>query len=150
MIKSISYNRSVAAPAEAPKKFRFDDIVIILVVVAIGIFAVHHFMFAGSDSALQAQAKIFLKGDLATALNSYRNDTGSYPNSRLGLKALVEQPDNVANWKGPYISADALKDPWKMSYQYAFPARHSPIGQYDTWSMGPDKLTGTADDVGNW
>ncbi|MGH8335972.1 MAG: type II secretion system protein GspG, partial [Gammaproteobacteria bacterium] len=150
MIKAKSYTRSVAVPAKAPARFRFDDIIIILVVVAIGIFAVHHFMYANSDSALQAQAKSYLKGDVATALSNYKNDTGSYPSSRDGLKALVTEPNNASNWKGPYLSADAIKDPWNMPYQYSFPGRHNAVGQYDVWSMGPDKRAGTADDVGNW
>lgn len=150
MIKTKSYTRSVAPAAKVTKRFRFDDIVIILVVTAIGVFAVHHFMYAGSDSNLQSQAQKFLKSDLATAMTNYKNDTGSYPATRFGLKALVEQPDNVSNWKGPYVSPAAIKDPWNMPYQYSFPGRHSAVGQYDVWSMGPDKRTGTPDDVGNW
>ncbi len=150
MIKAKTYSRSVAVAAAAPARFRFEDLVIVLVVVAIGLFAVKHFMSAGGDAALESQAKSYLKTDLAAALTSYKNDTGSYPNSRQGLKALVEQPDNVPNWKGPYVSAEALKDPWNMSYQYSFPGRHSAVGQYDAWSMGPDKMSATADDVGNW
>jgi len=150
MIKSKTYSRSVAAPAAAPARFRFEDLVIILVVVAIGLFAVKHFLSAGSDASLEAQAKSYLKTELSAALTSYKNDTGNYPTTRQGLKALVEQPDNVANWKGPYLSADALLDPWKMPYQYAFPGRHNAVGQYDNWSMGPDKMSATPDDVGNW
>jgi general secretion pathway protein G len=150
MIKAKSYTRSVVPVAKAPKRFRFDDIVIVLVVTAIGVFAVHHFMYGSSDSALQAQAKSFLKSDLDTALANYKNDTGSYPATRAGLKALVEEPENVSNWKGPYVSAAAIKDPWNMPYQYSFPGRHNAVGKYDTWSMGPDKRTGTTDDVGNW
>ncbi len=140
----------MAPKVEAPKRFRIDDLVIILVVLAIAIFAVKHFISANSDSSLATKAQTHIKGDLASALKSYKNDTGNYPNSRQGLEALVDQPANVSNWHGPYISADALKDPWSMTYQYAFPGRHSAIGQYDLWSMGPDKQTATADDVGNW
>ena len=150
MIKAKSYSRTVVAKPEAPKRFRFDDLAIILAVVAISIFAVNHFMSANSEASLAARAQAHLKGDIATAIKAYKNDTGSYPNSRQGLNALIEAPANVSNWKGPYLSADALKDPWNMSYQYAFPGRHSAIGQYDVWSMGPDKLNATADDVGNW
>ncbi len=150
MIKAKTYTRSAAPVAQKPKRFRFDDILIILAVTAVGVFAVHHFMYAGSDTARQAQATTFMKSELATALANYKNDNGSFPASRMGLKALVEQPDNAPNWKGPYLSADAIKDPWNMPYQYSFPGRHNAVGSYDIWSMGPDKRTGTTDDVGNW
>lgn len=150
MIKTKSYSRSVAAPATKPARLRLDDLAIVLVVIAIAVFAVHHFMAGGSDSALASQAQHYLKSDLTTALTNYKNDTGSYPNSRDGLKALVEEPANVSNWKGPYVSAEAIKDPWGMTYQYSFPGRHNAVGQFDVWSMGPDKRSGTTDDVGNW
>jgi len=150
MIRAKTYSRHVAAAAAAPTRFRFEDLLIVLVVVAIGLFAVKQFMSTGSESSLDTQAKSFLKTDLAAALTSYKNDTGSYPSTRQSLKALVEQPANVANWKGPYVSAEALMDPWKMPYQYSFPGRHNAVGQYDSWSMGSDKMSATSDDVGNW
>jgi general secretion pathway protein G len=150
MIKTKSYSRSVAVATKAPRRFRFDDLLAIIVVAAIGFFAVHHFSPANSAARQQAAAKTFLTHDLDTALRAYKSDTGTFPSTRQGLQSLVEQPDNVNNWKGPYISADALKDPWGISYQYSFPGRHGGTGKYDAWSMGPDQKSGTADDIGNW
>ena len=150
MTKTKSFSRPVAAPVKAPKRFRFDDLIAIFVVAAIGFFAVHHFSAANSAARDQDTVKAFITHDLDAALRAYKNDTGVFPNTRQGLKALVEQPDNVNNWKGPYLSADALKDAWNISYQYAFPGRHGGTGKYDAWSMGPDKMNGTADDIGNW
>jgi general secretion pathway protein G len=150
MTKTKSFSRSVAAPASAPKRFRFDDLIAIVVVAAIGFFAVQHFSAANGAAQQQEGVKTFITHDLDAALMAYKNDTGAFPSTRQGLKALVEQPDNVSNWKGPYLSADALKDTWNISYQYAFPGRHSGMGKFDVWSMGPDKMSGTADDIGNW
>jgi len=150
MTKTKSYSRTVAAPAKTPKRFRTDDLIAILVVAAIGYFTVHHFSAANTAATQQASAKAFITHDLDQALLAYKNDTGSFPTTIRGLKALVEQPDNVNNWKGPYLSAEALKDTWNISYQYAFPGRHNGMGKFDVWSMGPDKMSGTPDDIGNW
>ena len=40
-------------------------------------------------------------------------------------------------------------DPWGHSYQYRNPGRHNP-DKYDVFSMGPDGLPDTDDDIGNW
>lgn len=40
----------------------------------------------------------------ADALTQYRLDTGSYPSESEGLNVLVEKPDNVNNWNGPYLA----------------------------------------------
>ncbi|HSY53814.1 MAG TPA: type II secretion system protein GspG [Opitutaceae bacterium] len=40
-------------------------------------------------------------------------------------------------------------DPWGEPYQYAYPGVHNK-SSYDIWSKGPDKQSGTADDIGNW
>jgi general secretion pathway protein G len=149
MIKTKSYSRAVAAPVKVQKRFRFDDLIAIVVVAAIGFFAVHYFSSSSSAGRQQEAVKTFITHDLDTALKTYKNDTGAFPTTRQGLKALVEQPDNVNNWKGPYLSADALKDAWGISYQYAFPGRHG-AAKYDAWSMGPDQKNATADDIGNW
>jgi general secretion pathway protein G len=150
MIKSKSYTRAVPVAAQKPKRFRYEDLIAIFVVAAIGYFAVNHFS-AGNSAARQISGvKTFITADLDSALRTYKNDTGAYPSSREGLKALVEQPDNVNNWKGPYISADVLKDAWGMPYQYAYPGRHGGMTKYDAWSMGPDQKNGTPDDITNW
>ncbi len=153
--KTKSFTRSVAAPAAKPARFHFNDLIAILVVAVIGYFAVHHFSAANSAARQLADVKAYLTTDMDAALKSFRSDTGAYPTTRQGLKALVEQPDNVNNWKGPYISPtdtvkDPLKDSWGMPLQYSYPGKHGGSLKYDVSSMGPDKKSGTPDDIGNW
>ncbi len=153
MIKAKSYTRSTVLPTPktAPARFRYADLAAILVIAALAIFGYYRYSATHGASGQMADVKNYEAHDLATALQLYKNDTGSYPTNAQGLKALVEQPDNVANWHGPYVTDEnALRDPWNISYQYSFPARHNARGQYDVWSMGPDQKTGTPDDIGNW
>jgi len=153
--KTKSFTRSVAAPVAKPSRFHINDLIAILVVAAIGYFVVHYFSAANVAARQVETTKSYLTTDLDAALKAFKNDTGSFPSTREGLKALVEQPDNVNNWKGPYISArdaakDPLKDTWGMPLQYAYPGKHGGTAKYDAWSMGPDKKPSTPDDIGNW
>jgi general secretion pathway protein G len=72
-------------------------------------------------------------------------DTGAYPAS---LDALVNQPNNVQNWRGPYVKKIS-NDPWGNPYVYTYPGKNSNAG-YDLMSMGPDGRAGGDDDITNW
>jgi general secretion pathway protein G len=89
--------------------------------------------------------------ELSAALDIYRLDTGNYPQSHQGLRALVESVDGVDNWNGPYLKKTRLpKDPWGADYIYRFPGEHS---DYDLYSLGADGAEGgdgEAKDVKAW
>src|SRR5438270_7215711 len=40
---------------------------------------------------------------LASVLDLYKLDVGSYPTTEQGLPALVERPADVTTWNGPYL-----------------------------------------------
>src|SRR5438477_7149999 len=52
------------------------------------------------------------------ALQSYRIDTGRFPNTAQGLKSLVLQPSDESRWRGPYLQGEVPLDPWGTAYQY--------------------------------
>ncbi|MBT3011043.1 MAG: type II secretion system major pseudopilin GspG [Candidatus Thiodiazotropha sp. (ex Lucina aurantia)] len=89
--------------------------------------------------------------ELSAALDIYRLDTGNYPRSHHGLRALVERVDGVENWNGPYLKKRKLpKDPWGAHYIYSFPGEH---GDYDLYSLGADGAEGgdgEAKDIKGW
>lgn len=101
--------------------------------------------------AQQTTAKIFVDQTLRTALTSYRVSMGSFPTTAEGLQALVTPPSTRSDrWRGPYIEGNKIPvDPWEEAYQYAYPGTRNKDG-YDLWSKGPDKQSGTGDDIGNW
>jgi len=74
---------------------------------------------------------------LATVLDLYDLDLGSYPTTEQGLAALVHKPAGVNNWNGPYLKGDTVPlDPWSRPYVYRNPSRR-PGHDYDLCSNGP-------------
>jgi general secretion pathway protein G len=86
---------------------------------------------ARSDSArIQIEA-------LGSSIDLYRLEVGSYPPT---LEALVEKPQGVARWNGPYLKKRVLpKDPWGNDYIYRSPGKN---GGYDLLSLGSDNSEG--------
>jgi general secretion pathway protein G len=98
-------------------------------------------------------AQLFVRESMKTSLTTYRIQMGDYPSTSDGLQALVTRPATRAErWRGPYIEGGKVPmDPWSEPYQYAYPGpRNKERRLYDLWSKGPDKQSGTEDDIGNW
>jgi type II secretion system protein G len=93
------------------------------------------------------QAKsLYARWDLAaikTALFSFELDNGRFPTSQEGLKALVEKPSGLPQWR-QYLSA-IPRDPWDHEYHYSSPGTGG--NDFNLSSAGPDGKPGTADDV---
>ncbi len=89
--------------------------------------------------------------NIASILDLYKLEVGSYPNQQDGLEALLRQPADAPRWNGPYVKkADALTDPWGEIYQYRFPGEH---GDYDLFTLGADQAPGGEgenQDVTSW
>jgi general secretion pathway protein G len=96
-------------------------------------------------------ARLFVTQTMKLPLNAYRISMGDYPSTSEGIAALVNRPANRGErWNGPYIEGGVPVDPWKEPYQYEYPGKKSRTLPYDLWSKGPDKQSGTEDDIGNW
>jgi general secretion pathway protein G len=93
-----------------------------------------------SDSKVKA-ARIQIDG-FAVALDLFYLDNARYPTSGEGLAALVQKPDGLNVWNGPYLKASALPaDPWGRPYIYVAPGQH---GAYDIVSLGAEGREGAA------
>lgn len=83
---------------------------------------------------------------ISSALHTYKINTGHYPSTEQGLKALVERPTIPPLPEDWVQIADKVPtDPWKNEYRY----RSFPEGSahpYDIISNGPDGIEGTKDD----
>jgi len=100
-------------------------------------------------------------GLFVTALNSYQQSVGEFPTTQQGLQALRTPPADFPKskkWQGPYLNPEVSKhplnlelplDPWGNPYHYRSPGIHHP-DRFDVWSVGPDGVDGTADDIGIW
>ena len=92
-------------------------------------------------------------GTIIAALKLYKLDSGRYPTTEQGLKALVEKPATApvpANWKtGGYLEKSP-RDPWGHDYMYLNPGIK---GEIDVMSYGADGQTGGEGfdaDIGSW
>ncbi|MFB3892514.1 MAG: type II secretion system protein GspG [Phycisphaerae bacterium] len=100
--------------------------------------------------ALKARAVSDI-ANLSISLETFDVDCGRYPTTDEGLDVLLVQPKDVKEWNGPYM--DASKglpvDPWGRAYVYRCPGQQNP-DRFDVFSLGPDGVEGTSDDIGNW
>jgi general secretion pathway protein G len=87
-------------------------------------------------------------------IDLFHQDINRYPSTTEGLAALIICPADISGpkkWDGPYFKDKIPMDPWDHPFQYASPSKHSKDSDsYDVWSMGPDGINGTEDDIGNW
>ena len=133
-------------------RYTFIEIMVVVIIIAI-LAAVVMPKFAGRTedariSSAQSQLSIF-----QTVLSAYNLDTGVYPSTAQGLKALVEKPTTPpvpVNWKGSYLSTKKVPlDPWKNAYVYKCPGTHNPES-YDLSSNGPEGTSGSKSSITNW
>lgn len=130
--------------------FTLIELLVVLVILGLlaGLVGPQVMRYLGDSKTKTAALQI---KDLSAALDLYRIDIGSYPNTDQGLGSLVEKPGSVANWHGPYVRSNELpQDPWGRDYQYRFPGEH---GEFDLWSDGADGRPGGSgdnQDVTSW
>lgn len=104
-----------------------------------------------SESARVAAARADIRANIASALELYELDNGTFPTTDQGLRALVEEstsPPFPRNWNGPYVRGASFVDPWGNPYRYRRPSL-TPGLDYDLYSLGPDGVEGGGDDITN-
>jgi len=126
-----------------------EVLMVLIILVIIASLAFSSYSNARKNAQINAaKAQI---GLLKTPLSMFNLNIGMYPTSNQGLQSLRVPPGdlpNQADWQGPYLDTDVPNDPWGRPYLYSSPGRNNP--DYDVWSVGPDGVDGTADDIGNW
>jgi general secretion pathway protein G len=147
----MSLRRKKSFRAACSRGFSLLEILVVLAIIGLLVgLAVTNVggIFGGAQGGA---AKLFVNESIKTPLTAYRIHMGDFPSTAEGLQALVTRPSAKGEkWFGPYVEAGKLAaDPWGEPYQYAYPGTHNK-GGYDIWSKGPDKQSGTADDIGNW
>src|SRR2546423_4083673 len=100
--------------------FTLLELLVVVVIIGLlaGFVAPRYFSQIGKSEVNTAKAQI---DALEKALDQYRLDTGRYPGSDVGLKALVERPQNEPKWNGPYLRKAVPLDPWGKPYTYRTP-----------------------------
>lgn len=122
-------------------------LVILVVIASLAVTAYGPVRKQANVKAARAQIGVF-----ESALGLFQVNIGDYPSTDQGLEALREAPSDLNDpdaWAGPYLQKAVPNDPWGQPYQYEYPGTHDE-NMPDIWSMGPDMVEGTDDDVGNW
>jgi general secretion pathway protein G len=118
----------------------FTLIELLVVVIIIGMLAaLVGPRFIGKTGPARQQAAKTQIENFGMALDMFRLDTGRYPSTDEGLKALREKPSSAERWEGPYLKKELPLDPWGKPYTYRSPGDH---GDYDIMSYGLDGVEG--------
>ena len=123
--------------------FTLIEIMVVMAILALLAALVAPKIMGRSDDAKIADAKVQIK-NLETALKLYKLDSGNYPATEQGLKALIEKPTTgqiPRNYKaeGYLESKKVPQDPWGNDFVYLSPGEH---GDYDLYSLGADGVKG--------
>jgi general secretion pathway protein G len=119
------------------KGFTLIELLVVMVILAMLAALVGPRLFGHVGKASQKTAKTQIEM-LGQGLDSYRLDTGRYPNTSEGLEALMTN-NGAQGWDGPYLKKAIPNDPWRNPYQYQSPGTH---GEYDLFSYGADGAQG--------
>lgn len=134
------------------RKKGFTLIEVMVVVVILGVLAalIVPNIMGRPDEARATVARSDIQA-IGNALNLYRLDNLNYPDTNLGLEALVSKPATVEVWReGGYLPRLPV-DPWGRPYQYLSPGAEG--RPYELYSLGSDGLEGgegVAADIVSW
>jgi general secretion pathway protein G len=119
--------------------FTLLELLVVIVIIGLlaGIVAPNLFRQLGNSELTTAKAQM---DSLVKALDQYRLEIGTYPQTLQGLDALVRAPAGESRWRGPYLRKDVPLDPWGLPYTYQSPG---PSGQdFVIFSLGKDRAPG--------
>ena len=117
--------------------FTLLEILVVVAILGLLVFLVAPAALRQLGGARSAVAKQSIER-LASVLDLYKLDVGSYPSSEEGLAALAAKPSSAAGWNGPYLKGDTQPlDPWNHAYTYRSPGTRAGR-EYDLCSRGPN------------
>lgn len=119
------------------------ELIIVVFILSLLVAIVAPAIIGRVDDARITEAEVQIK-NFETALRLFRIDNGFYPDTRQGLRALVEKPTEgriPQNWRDDgYLDARKIPlDPWGNPYIYISPGVH---GRFDIVSYGADGRSG--------
>lgn len=126
------------------------EMLVVVTIIALFAALVAPKILGRADQARVTAAKVQIQ-NFQNALAQYKLDTGVFPTTEQGLKALRVKPEGVSSWRGPYLPKDIPLDPWGREYIYKHPGDHG--DEPDIISLGADGQPGGEDlnaDIVSW
>lgn len=126
--------------------FTLLELMVVSMILGLLVALVAPNILSRSDDAKIAVTKTQLR-NIASALDLYKLDNGSYPSTAQGLQALQARPSGypeARNWKDGGYLPSLPKDPWGNAYLYISPSAR---GGYDLLSLGSDGRDGGEKDA---
>jgi len=129
--------------------FTLIEIIIVVIIMSLIATLIVPRLFKKVESSKQriAKTQIIL---IENAVKMFKLDTGRYPSTAEGLKALMDKPAGINQWDGPYLEKGIPKDPWGRDYLYVYPGKNY---VFEITSLGADGQEGGEDenkDIFNW
>ena len=130
--------------------FTLLELLVVVVIIGLLVSYVGPKLFGqvGKSETKVARAQI---DAFNKALAAFRLDTGHFPSTDQGLRALVNRPEGEVKWSGPYLEKNLPPDPWGRPYAYKSPGAEG--RDYDVVSLGKDgRPAGDAEntDIKSW
>lgn len=120
------------------------QLLFVLAVVILALVACSSVRYSGCTPVNSAKSQAAMLED---AVNLYVLEIGNCPTTQQGLVALLSPPKDLAEptkWQGPYLDKTCLPvDPWNNAYHYQTISDK----EFRIWSIGPDGVSGTNDDI---
>jgi general secretion pathway protein G len=131
--------------------FTLIEIIIVITIIGLVVAWAGNRIFGQGDKAKSGLAKARMS-EISAQLDMYKLDTGRYPTTAEGLRALLANPGNATNWNGPYVkNADTLKDPWSNEMIYKSPGdANRPFELTSLGADGKEGGEGADRDVRSW
>lgn len=129
-----------------------EVLIVIAILLAIGGLVVVNLLPTKDQADVDLQKVQFDQID--AALKKFKLDMKRWPTEDEGLvvlvsKSTIEDENDAAGWRGPYLESSASKDNWNHAVIYRIPSEAMGEGYYDLISWGPDGQEGTGDDITN-
>lgn len=129
----------------------FTLIEIMIVIFIIGMIAALVVQnVGGSKSTAELKKAAIDIQSLENALQMYKLNANRFPTTEQGLEALVAMPTIEPipkNYPEGGIINRLPQDPWGADYILLSPGEIKPV---EIYSLGPDGIDGTEDDIGSW